>query len=246
MDELQERVLTAKEDDTCFTQLVADHKAWILSCAAKAAGRFVTDSDDAWSVALMAFSEAVQSYDPGKGSFRSLASVVIRRRVTDYLRGEGRHSAEIVVMPGAFDGELEEEEAFGFNLRVQQRVAEDSMEAAFDDSVIRAREEIAEMQDILRVYGFSFFDLAECSPKAEKTKKSCGKAIRTMIASAILMAKMRLKRLLPIKELSEQSGVIRKILDRHRRYIIAGSEILNGDFPILASYLRSVREEGGA
>jgi len=54
---------------------------------------------------------------------------------------------------------------------------------------------------------------------------------------------MRLKKLLPIRELSEESGVVRKILDRHRKYIIAGAEILDGDFPILASYLRSVREE---
>lgn len=246
MDDLQERILAAKEDDACFTQLVEEHRAWILSCASKAAGRFVTDSDDEWSVALMAFSEAVQSYDPQKGSFQSLASVVIRRRVTDYLRSQGRYGAEIVVMPGAFDGELEEEDATGVNLHVQQRVAEASMAEAFDDSVHRAREEIAEMQNILREYGFSFFDLAECSPKAEKTKRSCAQAIRTMIASAILMAKMRLKRLLPIRELSEQSGVLRKILDRHRRYIIAGSEILDGDFPILASYLRSVREGGGA
>jgi len=63
-----------------------------------------------------------------------------------------------------------------------------------------------------------------------------------MIASAILMAKMRLKRLLPIKELSEESGIVRKILDRHRRYIIAGAEIMDGDFPILASYLKYIRE----
>ncbi len=243
MDDLQEHVLAAKEDDACFTQLVEDHRAWILSCASKAAGRFVTDSDDEWSVALMAFSEAVQSYDPQKGAFRSLASLVIRRRVTDHLRREGKHNAEIIVMPGAFEGALEEEDAHGVNLHVQQRVAEDSMEEAFDDSAGRARAEIAEMQDILGRYGFSFFDLAECSPKAEKTKKSCGQAIRTMIASAILMAKMRLKRLLPIKELGEQSGVIRKILERHRKYIIAGSEILDGDFPILAGYLRFVREE---
>ena len=242
MDDLLDRVLAAKEDDASFTLLVEDQRAWILSCAAKAAGRYVTDSDDAWSVALMAFSEAVQSYDPQKGSFRSLASVVIKRRVTDYLRSEGRHSAEIVVMPGAFEGEMEEDDATGINLHVQRRVAEDSMAEALDDSVSRAREEIAEMQDILRAYGFSFYDLTECSPKAEKTKRSCAQAIRTMLSSVILMAKMRLKRLLPIKELSEQSCVRRKILDRHRKYIIAGSEILDGDFPILASYLKSVRE----
>ena len=99
------------------------------------------------------------------------------------------------------------------------------------------------MQEILDEYGFSFLDLTECSPKAEKTKKSCGLAIRTLIASAVLMALMRLKRLLPIKELCEKSGVIRKILERHRKYIIASAEILDGDFPVLASYLRYIREE---
>ena len=114
-----------------------------------------------------------------------------------------------------------------------------------DDSGARAREEIAEMQEILSEYGFSFFDLAEASPKAEKTKQSCGAAIRTLVASVILMAAMRLRRLLPVKELSEKSGVVRKILDRHRKYIIASAEILDGDFPILASYLSYVKEENG-
>ena len=242
MDDLKARVITAKTDEDCFSRLAEEYRAWILSCASKAARRYITDSDDEWSVALMAFSEAVQSYDADKGAFLPFASVVIRRRVTDHLRSEGRHSAEIIVMPGAFEGDLEEEDANGVNLRVQKRVAEDSMEETFNDSIGRAREEIAEMQDILREYGFSFFDLASCSPKAEKTKKSCSQAIRTMVASALLMAKMRLKRLLPAKELSEKSGVLRKILDRHRKYIIAGAEILDGDFPILASYLRSVRE----
>ena len=242
MDELQERVLAAKADDGLFSFLVEENKTWILQCASQAVRHYVTDSDDEWSIALMAFSEALQSYDESKGSFRALASVVIKRRLTDYLRSEGKHGAEIVVMPGAFDGELDEEDAMGVNLHVQQTVAATSLAAASDDSAERAREEIAEMQAILHEYGFSFFDLAESSPKAEKTKRSCGQAIRTMIESVILMAKMRLKRLLPIKELSEASGVVRKILDRHRKYIIAGAEIMDGDFPILASYLKYIRE----
>ena len=99
------------------------------------------------------------------------------------------------------------------------------------------------MQGILQLYGFSFFDLADASPKTEKTRKSCGQAVRTLIATAILMAQMRLKRLLPIKELSEASGVIRKILERHRKYIIAAAEILDGDFPILAGYMAFIKKE---
>ena len=242
MDDLRDQVLAAKTDDGKFGILAEENKKWILQCASQAVHHYVTDSDDEWSIALMAFSEAVQSFEENKGSFRALASVIIKRRLTDYLRSEGKRSAEIIVMPGAFDGELDEEDATGVNLHVQQTVATASAAAASDDSSERAREEIAEMQEILHEYGFSFFDLAESSPKAEKTKKSCGQAIRTLIASVLLMAKMRLMRLLPIKELSEESGVVRKILDRHRKYIIAGAEILDGDFPILASYLKYIRE----
>ena len=246
MDELKEQALAAKTDERQFEALVSSQKQWMLRAASEAAHRYITDSDDEWSVALMAFHEAVQSYDEGKGSFRALASVVIRRRVVDYLRSEGRHSAELAVIPGAFDGEMTEDEASGVNLSVQQKVAENSLSDAAEDRAVRAREEIAEVQGILKAYGFSFFDLAECAPKAEKTKKSCGQAVRILIASLVLMALMRMKHLLPIKELSTQSGVIRKILERHRKYIIAAAEILDGDFPILASYMEYIRRGDAA
>ena len=237
-----ELVLGANYSELGFEKLVRENKRWILTLASRTCVRFITESDDEWSIALMAFNEAVEGFDGEKGSLRSIAAVVIRRRLTDYMRSEGRHSAEQSVRPAACEGELEEDESGALELSVRQRVAEVSMA---DDSGAKAREEIAEMQEILSEYGFSFFDLAEASPKAEKTKRSCGTAIRTLVASVILMAAMRLRRLLPVKELSEKSGVVRKILDRHRKYIIASAEILDGDFPILASYLSYVKEENG-
>ena len=234
-----ELTLGAKYNEMSFEELVRENKRWILALASRTCGKFITDSDDEWSIALMAFNEAIGSFDGEKGSLRSIASVVIRRRLTDYMRSEGRHSAELTVRPAAFEGELEEDESGALELSVLQRVAEVSMA---DDSGAKAREEIAEMQEILSEYGFSFFDLADASPKADKTKRSCGVAIRTLIASVVLLAKMRLAHLLPIKELSAESGVVRKILERHRKYIIAGAEILDGDFPILAGYLSYVKE----
>ena len=218
-------------------------KPWILKTASDASGHYVTDSDDEWSVALMAFNEAVQKYDEKKGSFLSLASVVIKRRVIDCTRSQMRYSGEIPVIPDAFEGSLAEDDANGINLQVQEHITSTSLSENAEQRAEQIREEISEMQEILHEYGFSFFDLAENSPKAEKTKKSCGRAIRTLIASAVLMALMRLKRLLPIKELCEKSGVIRKIIERHRKYIIASAEILDGDFPILASYLKSIKED---
>ena len=236
MTELEQQVLAAKTDERAFNERVESHKSWILRVASEVTHRYVTDSDDEWSIALMAFSEAVQSYEADKGSFRGLAGTIIRRRVVDYLRTEGRHADELTVSPAAFEDQLDEDEAGGVDLQVQKRMAEQP-----DDTASRARAEIAELQSVLREYGFSFFDLADASPKAEKTKQSCGKAVRTMLATAVLMAQMRFRRLLPIKELSTASGIIRKILERHRKYIIAASEILDGDFPILAGYLAYIR-----
>ncbi|MBE7004754.1 MAG: RNA polymerase subunit sigma [Ruminococcaceae bacterium] len=241
MDGLEQKALAAKTDERQFNELVESHKAWILRIAAETAHRYVTDSDDEWSVALMAFHEAVQDYEKGKGSFRGLAAMVIRRRIVDHLRSEGRHADELSVTPAAFEDALEEDEASGVDLRVQRRMAEEADAAPGEDTASMARAEIAEMQGILQLYGFSFFDLADASPKAEKTKKSCAQAVRTLIASVLLMAQMRLKRLLPIKELSEASGVLRKILERHRKYVIAAAEILDGDFPILAGYLAYIK-----
>lgn len=238
MGELIEKVVAAKRDERLLGELVERDKQWILRCASKTAKRYVTDSDDEWSAALSAYAEAIGDYAPDKGDFHTFASVVIRRRVVDLLRSEARHDAEIAVSPDAFEGGRAHEEAGALEARVQQQVARNSA-AASQDAV---REEIAAVQSILREYGFSFFDLAQSSPKAEKTKKSCAQAVRSLLASAALLTEMRLKRLLPILELSRVSGVIRKILERHRRYIIAAAEILDGDFPILAPYLDYIRK----
>lgn len=236
MTEFDLAALAAKDDEQKFAELVESSRGWVLRCASETTHRYVTDSDDAWSVALLAFHEAVQSYDGDKGSFRGFAAMVIRRRLTDQLRADGRHG-EVAVSPDAFGGDPSEDT---LDHQVQRQVAADSMR---EDVGALARAEIAEMQVILKQYGFSFFDLAESSPKTEKTKKSCFRAIRCLIASVILLAKMRRKRALPSKELSAESGVVRKIMERHRRYIIASAEILDGDFPVLASYLEGVRKE---
>ena len=242
MNYLEQEVIAAKTDEQALNALVENHKQWILRCASEAAHRYITDSDDEWSVALLAFLAAVRGYDEEKGSFRGFAGVVIRRRIVDYLRSEWKRNAEVTVTPGAFDGELPEEDASGVNLEVQSQVAADSMAASDEDLSVRTREEIAEIQATLQRYGFSFFDLTECSPKAGKTKAQCAQAVMTLMGNPSMLEQLRRGRMLPMKELSAESGVSRKILDRHRRYIIAAAELLSGDYPILSAYLDYIRK----
>ena len=212
--------LAAKTDEQALNNLIETQKPWILRVCSDVTHRYITDSDDEWSTALLAFHEAVQSYDESKGTFLAFASVVIRRRLLDDIRSQWRYKGEIHVL----EGELEEEPDRSI------------------DTAQAAREEIAAAQAILKPYGFSFFDLVESSPKAEKTKAACCSAVIALLKDGELLDKMRKNKALPMKELEKASGVARKILDRHRRYIIAAAEILSGEYPVLAEYLGYIRK----
>lgn len=240
------QVARAREDEAVLARLIEEHKKFILANAYKAAGHFVTESDDEWSVALIAFHEAVKTYDAGKGDFHAFAALVIKRRLLDHLRSERRHDNEIDVSPEILDGDVEDDTAeTAIGLAVQKKEAELSEQAGRDTipGAGTIRDEIEAVQDILKGYGFSFFDLTECSPKAEKTKRACAKAVCALLTDAQLLSRMRETKTLPIKELQKTSGVPRKILERHRRYIIAATEILNGEYPLLADYMWYIRKQ---
>ena len=240
------QVADARGNEAAFTQLVKEHKRFILASAYRATGRFVTESDDEWSVALIAFHEAVKTYAEDKGDFHAFAALVIKRRLLDHLRAGHRHDAEIDVSPEILDGDVEDEtEETAIGLAVRKREAALSEEAAqgMAPGANNLRDEIEAVQGLLKEYGFSFFDLTDCSPKAEKTKNACAKAVCALLTDAELLARMRTKKTLPMKELEKLSKVPRKILERHRKYIIAATEILNGEYPLLADYMWYIRKQ---
>ncbi len=229
-----------RKDPALRDKYIAENKKFILGCAYKAVKHFVTESDDEWSIALIAFNEAIDSYDETRGTFEGFASLVIKRRLVDYIRSESRFSGEVLTEPKIMDGDLDEEEdPTAHQLEVRKRTGELSVD---DVGKLSVRDEIEAMQLVLKDYDFSFFDLADCSPKAEKTKKNCAQVVAVLLKEEPLFRKMRGNRTLPIKELCEFSQVPRKILERHRKYIIAAAEIMHGDFPLLVEYLGYIRE----
>lgn len=227
--------------DKDIDKLITENEQFILRCASKTTGRFITKSDDEWSIALIAFSEAVRSFEESKGELLPFAAMIIRRRLIDNIRSEAKHRGETPVEPYALDGEINDGSAdMGLQEEVLKKHYENESGSAGER--IRARDEIESANERLGRYGFSFFDLAEVSPKAEKTKASCAKVVRLLLASDDAFEKMRRGKKLPIKNLAAGSGVSRKIIDRHRRYIIAAAEILRGDYPVLAGYLDYIRK----
>ncbi len=246
MSEADEEALKAKDGGQLLNNFIRDNRRFILSCASKTAHRFITDSDDEWSIALSAFHEAVKSYDRQKGGFYAFAALVIKRRLLDYFDSEARHKNEIPTEPYAMDGQAEEEDDdYSLQTAVLKKSAEGQPENLISKDqpgISDMQAEIAAVQELLKVYGFSFFDLADCSPKAEKTKEGCAKAVAAILKTPELFEEMRRTKALPASRIRKISGVPRKILERHRKYIIAAAEILNGEYPLLKEYMNYIRK----
>ncbi len=236
MEDINQRVLRAKYDDKEFSALVRDYRSFLLSEARKNAGKYITVSDDEYSIVLSAFHEAVISFDETKGQFLSFARIILSRRLIDHIRKQSRNPETV-----SLDDETNEDKTSQSVLNQAQFHLYEEKEAEVSRQS-EIRYEIEEMQKILKSYGFSFYDLSKASPKAEKTKKSCTEAIVTLLLDNSLSEKMQQSKMLPIAELERKSGIPRKILERHRKYIIAAAEIFLGDFPHLASYMNNVRK----
>ncbi|MGE4277323.1 MAG: hypothetical protein AB7E30_09160 [Lawsonibacter sp.] len=234
MRQIDEEAVKASQDKRAEELFIANNRAFILRCASKHTKKFVTVSDDEWSVAMIAFSEALNAYDAGKGAFLPFADLVIGRRLQSYLRAERKFAGEMPVNPSVFEGCVEED------------TEDTALQAVVLSQIVSTEDrtteyEIEALSGLLAEYGFSFHDLVSCSPKAEKTKKSCAAAIQYILGHPLILSEMRRAKVLPLKAVSLGSGVTVKILERHRKYIIASTEILNGEFPSLFEYLSDIK-----
>ena len=192
MREFDSLAMSAKNDPTLMEELIRKNEWLILKNASKVTNRYITKSDDEWSIALHAFSQAIESYELEKGNFLTFSELVIKRRLIDYIRSQGKYSSELSIDPVLFDTEPEdEEENIGIKAAVAAQVSKQ------ESSNLKLEIEAANL--VFREYGFSFFDLTSCSPQAKKTRAACAKAVNYMRNNPILITDMRNSGLLPVK-----------------------------------------------
>ena len=225
-----ELALRAARDERAREELIRRQEKNILRIASRAKHRFVTKSDDEWSIALYAFSRAIDTYERSKGGFLSYAETLIRRSLIDAHRAETKYEREIAVSPDTFEGETEDEAPGA----VLYAVVESSVRAA--DT--RLRDEILAANAALAAFGFRFFDLTNCSPKQAKTRIVCDRAAEALLGRPADLERLFRTKQLPMQTLIRRDGISKKILDQYRRYIIAAVVLQTGDYPMLAGYIR--------
>ncbi|MBH9968941.1 RNA polymerase sigma factor SigI [Rossellomorea oryzaecorticis] len=229
---LEDLAIDIQEGDEKLLNLVInDYKPFIKKTVSSVCKRYIYESDDEFSIGLIAFHDAIYKYNNERGSsFISFAEVIIKRKVIDYIRKNGR--AENV----SIDKKLIEDEENASGLTIEQVVSVEEYEKQEDS--LKRREEIMEFQDQLSQYNLSFTDLVEQSPKHEDARINAIEIARIVVTSKELMNYLIEKKRLPIKKLEKQVNVSRKTIERNRKYIIAISLIMIGDYVYLKDYLK--------
>lgn len=219
--------LAQSGNETAREELIRSHRSYIAEVAAGYCGRKLEwENDDELSVSLLAFNEAIDSYNPSSGKkFRNYVRMVIRNRLTDHFRKEARHR------------HLPMERSAEYNERTQKWEAETAWEQYQEDQLARERaEEMSRFEQALQTFGLSLGGLEHSCPKHRDTRETLVGVAQFLADRQDLAAYVKYYKRLPLKELSQATGVSRKVLKHGRQYILAVFLIISrNNFPHLRS-----------
>ncbi|MBU9711328.1 RNA polymerase sigma-I factor [Evansella tamaricis] len=212
-------------------QFIEQYIPFIRKTASKVCKRYISPSvDDEYSIALMAFDEAIQQYSPEKGSsFLAFAALVVKRRVIDYIRYEQRRRVSLSIDYTEEDKENMENAA---EVHASVKNYEHHLESQY------RRDEIIQLQEKLRIYDISLSDVSKQSPKHKDARENMLQIANCVVGEEEMRLYLIEKKRLPMKELSKRISMSRKTIERNRKYIIALCVILMEDFQYLRDYLK--------
>lgn len=237
--EIRQAIAQAQEGDESVKELlIKKYLPFILRVTSQVCKRFVRmGEDDEVSIALLAFNEAVAKYDCSKAtSFFSFAQAVIKRRMIDYFR-KNTGKNEIPWSSVAY----EEDDKEIYN-QLDRLTWQSSQSKYFEDDIRELRrEEILEYQKELLVFGISLRELVAVSPKHHDARMGAYQVARIIAHNSRYKEYLTRTKSLPLKELEKEVRVSRKTLERQRKYIIALTIILTGEFYFLDEYLEGLK-----
>lgn len=204
-ENLENRVQAAKSSPDELNKLIEEYVPFIRKTAVKVIPPGAYDSFS--STAMSAFAEAVEKFRDNEGRFLGFASLVITNRVKDQIRKEFK----------------------------SKEMPSDDIEimATFEDKADR-KMEVDMFRDELMIYGILLDDLIKDSPKHKGSRKKANEAARVLAENESLFNSLTETRRLPVKKLSELSGITEKLIEQKRKYIIAVALIKQMKY----SYLR--------
>jgi RNA polymerase sigma factor len=232
---LEDKVLDIQNGSTYLKEeLISDYKPFIAKTVSKVCKRYICETDDEFSIGLIAFNESIEKYSPEKGSsLLSFAELIIKRRVIDFIRKESRQQ-QIVKL------DLQQ----GDDDQVQNKYEVDASVESYHLKLEEEhrRDEILHYQTVLKQFDLSFQDLVENSPKHADARENAMLVAKEVVQNPEFKRILFEKKRLPMKDLEKEVAVSRKTIERNRKYIIAVSILMASDYLYLKEYVKGVMD----
>ncbi len=214
-------------------QLILDSMPWIKKTVRKITRSFFVEQMDEFSIALEAFSQAIDHFKTDRQvPFFGFAQLVIERRLIDWQRRQQKDSRTLLFT------DVESPEGTSY----VDQVADPTSEHAQAD--LETAESIDYLKLRLGTFGFTLEQLTDRFPKHRDTRLLCIRIARTLAEDDTLFDRMMVDHRLPVSELSRRLEVPVKTIDRNRHSIIFIALLINSDLDVIKSYLINFEREG--
>ena len=235
-NDVVQAVYAAKTDTDAADAFVEQYLPFVRSETVKFTHAAIeAGHEDELSIALLAFYEAILSYEQSRGAFFAYAARAIRNRLIDHYRAERRHRGQISLQ--AEDGG--DGRTFGDTLPdTRDGIAESDLRQA-------SRQEVTEFGAQLAAFGISFSDVADNCPRQARTLAACRRVLDCARAAPALLDRLVQTRRLPVGELVLASGVDKKTIERHRKYLVAILLAFTNGYEIIRGHLCQIAPQGG-
>ena len=206
-------------------RFIEANKGYIYSVASKVCKRKLDWlNDDELSISLIAFNNACDSYNNNKGDFLNYAKVLIKNALIDFFRKSDNSNYLMF---------SEEDDAINY---IDNKGS--LIEFSKEQENLRKSEEIAMFSEELLKYKLDFEDLIEASPSHVDTRNQLLNIAFKCSKEDSIIAYIKNKKNLPIKEMIILTSVNRKLIEKWRRYILVLILMISSnDYPYIKSYL---------
>lgn len=211
-------------------KFIREYIPFVIKTTSDYLNRYIeSENSDEYSIAIEAFNEAIDKYNPSKGSFISFARLVIHSRLKDFFRKKNKNKQIILF------SQLEEN---------TDKVQKSCHIEDFVDS-LTIKEEIKQLEFKLSQFNITLMDLVKQSPKHQSTRVRAIGIAKHIVRKDELKESLLRKKMLPSSKLIKDLNVSYKILKRSRKFIIATVLILDSNLELLKNYI-SETERGAA
>ncbi len=209
---------------------ITQYQPYIAAITARLTGKPAQDADE-YGVALDAFNEAIDRYDPKhRRGFLSWSDLVINHRIIDHLRRVRKHSH---TYPFTYFEAQGDEHVVARAVAQHPTMLQDNLEI---------KEEIEDFSRRLARFGIRLADLVQSAPRHIDTRAMCVRLAKKIAATPAIAAKLEHTGQLPIVSILDAVAVGRKAVENNRKYIIAIYVALTSRMEIIKSYINFIEE----